>query len=197
MLDASGDIKLLEKFISNIKWTIPKVAILGNHDHVNDARNGEIAAILKQYNGQLLVNRTHTFTLQGERLVITGLDDFIESNHDFEKAVENVATEKHHLLLLHSPLQQLAALKDIKTENRRRPPQEQLNISYIFAGHNHGGQVRFRKYAPVRPLMSWHYLNGWYNSEAPFLYVSKGFGTSRFPIRLGARAEVTLFDYYV
>ncbi|MGV3656539.1 MAG: metallophosphoesterase [Chitinophagaceae bacterium] len=197
MLDAGGDVKLLEKFLSNIKWSIPKAAILGNHDHANDARNGDIAALLKQYNGQLLVNRSHAFTLQGERIVITGLDDFIESNHDLIKAVENMGKETHHLLLLHSPLQQLMALKDIATENRRRPPHDQLNISYIFAGHNHGGQVRFRSYAPVRPMMSGHYLNGWYNNEAPFLYVSKGFGTSRFPIRFGARAEVTLFDYYV
>ena len=197
MLDAKGNIDVLERVFRSIQRHIPKAAILGNHDHVNKAHNQNIAAVLARNNGQLLVNRSHAFELSGERILITGLDDFIESNHDFTKAVKNVGKEKHHLLLLHSPLQQLPALKDLRHENRRRPPQEQLNIRYIFAGHNHGGQVRFRNYAPVLPELSGNYLNGWYNDDYPYLYVSKGFGTSRFPIRLGARAEITLFNYYV
>lgn len=197
LLDVRGDIKVLEKFLSHIHRHIPKAAILGNHDHANKARNQKIAALLAKYNGQLLVNRSHTFTLRGERIMITGLDDFIESNHDLLKAIDKVGKERHHLLLLHSPLQQEVALKDIRSENNRRPQQEQLNISYIFAGHNHGGQVRFGKKTPVLPEFSGSYVNGWYNSGFPYLYVSKGFGTSRFPIRFGARAEITLFDYHI
>jgi len=197
MLDVRGDITILEKFLSCIQRNIPKAAILGNHDHANGARNQKIAALLTKYNGQLLVNRSHAFTLRGERIMITGLDDFIESNHDFLKAIDNVGKEKHHFLLLHSPLQQEVALKDIRSENNRRPPQEQLNISYIFAGHNHGGQVRFGRLAPVLPELSGNYVNGWYNDGFPYLYVSKGFGTSRLPIRFGARAEITLFNYHV
>jgi len=197
MLDAKGKIDVLKQFLSGINPHIPKAAILGNHDHVNETLNQIIGSLLEQHNGQLLVNRSHAFTLMGERIMITGLDDFIESNHDFLKAIEDVGREEHHLMLLHSPLQQEIALKDLRTENNRRPPHEQLNIKYIFAGHIHGGQVRIGRYTPVLPELSGNYISGWYNNQFPYLYVSKGFGTSRFPIRFGARAEVTLFNYYV
>ncbi len=82
--------------------------------------------------------------------------------------------------------------------NASLPKDEQLNISYIFAGHNHGGQVTlFGLYAPVLPKKSGDYLKGWYNQEKPYLYLSKGFGTSTLPFRFGARAEITLFYYYI
>lgn len=78
--------------------------------------------------------------------------------------------------------------------NQLRNDEEKLNLQYIFAGHNHGGQVRIFGFAPVMPEKSGHYVNGWYNAKSPYLYVSKGFGTSTLPFRFGARAELTVFD---
>lgn len=196
LLDANGTLQMMHAFLSRINKKIPKVAILGNHDHRAHVSNSIIEQIYNRYNCQLLVNGSKAFELDGVRMMVTGLDDFIEGDHNFVEAVKDVRREEHHLLLVHSPLQQEEALADMKRINKERPKEEGLNISYIFAGHNHGGQVRFLGYTPVLPEMSGNYVNGWYNQQFPLLYVSKGFGTTSLPFRFGARSEITLFNYY-
>jgi hypothetical protein len=76
-------------------------------------------------------------------------------------------------------------------------PNDQLNMQYIFAGHNHVGQVRFSSFVSVLPEHSGNYVNGWFNRDKPKLYESKGFGTSGLPFRFDARSEVILFYYGV
>lgn len=196
MLDDGGTAALMHAFLNRIHKHIPKVAILGNHDHRARVKNETIEQIYRQYNCHLLVNESKAFELDGVRMMVTGLDDFIEGEHDFSAAVNGVGYEEHHLLLVHSPLQQEEAMANMKSINEGRAEGDKLNISYIFAGHNHGGQVRFLGYAPVLPEMSGNYVNGWYNQNFPLLYISKGFGTTSIPFRFGARSEVTLLNYY-
>ncbi len=85
----------------------------------------------------------------------------------------------------------------IETVNAHRQENEKLTIRYIFAGHNHGGQITFfGLFAPYLPRKARKYLKGWYNTSSPYLYLSKGFGNSVIPFRFFARAEITLFQYY-
>lgn len=196
LLDDGGTKAMMNAFLSKLNKGIPKVAILGNHDHRAQLDNEIIEQIYSRHNCQLLVNGSKSFMLNGVRMMVTGLDDFIEGEHNFVDAVKDVEREEHHLLLVHSPLQQEQALADMNRINAGRNQKNQLNISYIFAGHNHGGQVRLFGYAPVLPEGSGNYVNGWYNSAFPLLYVSKGFGTTSIPFRFGARSEITLFNYY-
>jgi uncharacterized protein len=153
--------------------------------------------MVERHNGRLLVNETVQLTLDGVLFTITGLDDFMEGESCFSDAVKEVGKDERHLLLVHSPLQQEMVLKEVERLNRERTAGRQIDLQYIFAGHTHGGQIRFRNYLPVPPHHSGHYLEGWYNSSKPYLYVSKGFGTARAPFRFGARPEITLFAYGV
>ena len=196
-LDRTGKICPMDKFFSLLDRGLPKVAIPGNHDYKAEADISLLEEIYQKYNCRLLVNSTETFTIKGKKLVITGLDDFIESESQFKKAVNGVKKEEHHFLLIHSPLQQEKVKEKIQVINQNRDYDQQIRIRYIFAGHNHGGQVRLPGYVPKLPVKSGDYVNGWYNTEEPFLYVSRGFGTSTVPFRFGARAEITLFNYYV
>jgi uncharacterized protein len=38
------------------------------------------------------------------------------------------------------------------------------------------------------------YTSGWYEKDGRQLYVNRGIGTTGFPIRLGARPEITVFE---
>ncbi len=38
------------------------------------------------------------------------------------------------------------------------------------------------------------YISGWYEKSGGQLYVNRGIGTMSFPIRFGARPEITLFE---
>jgi predicted MPP superfamily phosphohydrolase len=195
-LDGHSCVAPVDAFLGLLRHDIQKVAILGNHDHFDEIPVSALAALYQKHNCRLLVNETISCSVRQQRLVITGLDDFIESNSCVVEALQGTGWEKHHLLLIHSPLQQESVLQHLQELNAKRSPSERVNIRYIFAGHNHGGQVRFLNLVPKLPIMAGRYVEGWYNRAAPYLYVSKGFGTSTLPFRFGARAEVTVFEYY-
>lgn len=196
-LDSSGEVQLMDEFLGLLHQHIKKVAIPGNNDYKADRSLEGVKSAYEKHNCDFLVNESKAYTLQNTRLMVTGLDDFIEGESHFKTAVKRVGRDEHHLLLVHSPLQQEVVQEKMDEVNKERAASDELNIRYIFAGHTHGGQIRLPGYVPVLPGMSGGYVNGWYNDKAPYLYVSKGFGTSTLPLRFDARSEVTLFNYYV
>ena len=193
VIDEHGTYAPARQFFALVNTSIPKLAIMGNHDHKNRVRLDTYKRLYKQNNCTLLVNESKQVTVRGKKLVVTGVDDFIEGNPSFAGAVENIGKEENHILLIHSPLQQEGILQELKEINGLRGEDNQLNIQYIFAGHNHGGQVCLFGFAPKLPEFAGNYLKGWYNARPPYLYLSKGFGTSTLPFRFGARSEATLF----
>lgn len=195
-LDRTGQTAPMHKFFRLLQQGTPKVAIPGNHDHKAYTNLSTLKQIYQEHNCTFLLNESTSLSVKGIKLTISGLDDFIEGCENLEAAVTEVGKEEHHLLLIHSPLQQEHVQEEISRINQSRSPDRKLTISYIFAGHNHGGQLTFLGYAPKLPVKSGSYVKGWYNSRKPYLYVSKGFGTSTVPFRLGARAEVSLFNYF-
>jgi uncharacterized protein len=196
-VDTTGKAGTADRFFGLLHPHLQKAAILGNHDHLEPDSIEKLKRVFQKHNCHLLINDSKSFVIDGVKVMVTGLDDFIEGCPSFTEAIKDVACEQHHILLVHSPLQQEGVLKELKKINAQRSEENRLNIGYIFAGHNHGGQVRLPGYVPVLPEMSGKYVNGWYNSQSPFLYVSRGFGTTHLPLRFGARAEVTLFQYGV
>ncbi len=42
--------------------------------------------------------------------------------------------------------------------------------------------------------MFYRYTSGWYEKNGTRLYVNRGIGTTGFPIRIGARPEITIFE---
>ncbi|MCW3081204.1 metallophosphoesterase [Segetibacter sp.] len=193
VIDEGGIYAPAKQFFSLLRYSIPKVAIMGNHDHKNRIKIGTYKKLYAQNNCDLLLNESKVFTIAGKRLMVTGVDDFINGTPSFSKAIRDVGREENHILLIHSPLQQETILKEMQEINLARLEENKLNIQYIFAGHNHGGQLCIFGLAPIQPEMAGKYLKGWYNQEAPFLYLSRGFGTTTLPFRFGARSEMTVF----
>lgn len=197
LIDEHGTPGPARKFAGRIRPDVPWLVIPGNHDNKNKVSRQTLRKLVEARKGHLLVNETVHLTVNGTSFTVTGLDDFIEGESNLAEAVRNVGNESNHLLLIHSPLQQEGVLQALQHINAQRGASQQLNIRYIFAGHTHGGQVRLPGFVPVLPEGAGDYVNGWYNASAPYLYVSKGFGTSAVPLRFGARPEITLFEYGV
>jgi predicted MPP superfamily phosphohydrolase len=197
-IDKFGQIEVLNNFLSRIDKSISKLAIMGNHEYKRGVDITHLKEVYKRHNGNLLINESRIFRLGETQLIITGVDDFIKGEDNFGEAIKGIGHHDHHIVLIHSPLQQEKLMDEIIRINATRLEQEQLNISYIFAGHNHGGQVTpFGLFPLYLPKKAGHYFKGWYNQQKPFLYLSKGFGTSTIPFRFFARAEITLFRYYI
>jgi uncharacterized protein len=72
----------------------------------------------------------------------------------------------------------------------------ELGIDLSLSGHTHGGQLALELphtcLAPVRLITP--YIRGWFQDRDAQLYVNRGIGTLTFPMRLGARPEITVFE---
>ena len=69
----------------------------------------------------------------------------------------------------------------------------------MLAGHTHGGQVDlpFFNGAWILNGPSSQYVRGFYdNVNGSPLYVNRGIGTAKIPIRLGSRPEITHFTFH-
>ncbi|NTS39394.1 metallophosphoesterase [Flavisolibacter sp. BT320] len=196
LIDEYGLPSPANRFLHHLQGLAPLFAIPGNHDNKNGVSRQTLRNLVERNGGQLLVNETVQLRVRDVPFTITGLEDFIEADGNLAEAVREVGREENHLLLVHSPLQGEEAVKALAAINAERAESGKISLRYIFAGHTHGGQVRLPFYVPFLPKKAGGYVSGWYNNKAPFLYVSKGFGTSAVPFRFGARAELTVFDYW-
>ena len=161
-----------------------RYAILGNWERwVFGDDIAPLAAIYAAHGTRLLVNESVEHRHQGRSLLITGLDDYIGGEADYESAVRDQPSPANHLLLEHCP-----EFRDYLHATTWTP-------NLMLAGHTHGGQVRLLGYAPIRPRGSGRYVEGWYRDREPHLYVSAGLGTVLVPVRLGAPPEIAVFDW--
>jgi hypothetical protein len=195
-VDRWGTVLPLDRFLQLLPAGVPKAAILGNHDYKSGIDIPTFRRLYARHNGVLLVNESVTYAFGNTRLVVTGLDDARHGVPDLARAVGNLGSTDHHLVLIHRPVQQEDVRQQLPRINAGRSPDRQLHVGYLLAGHTHGGQITFFGYAPYLPKLSGRYVKGWFNRHSPRLYVSRGFGTSLVPFRYGAPPEITLFHYY-
>lgn len=162
------DLKELGNFYFELRKLAPVYAVLGNHEIGSE--------ILENYktlcadNGvKLLINETDLITLNGVRVMITGLNDgnnFSEKNLPLFSKIKELNAPDISLLLAHRP------------EKLTNYAEGQFTAA--FTGHAHGGQARiFGKgvYAPDQgafPL----YTSGEYESGVTKMFVSRGLGDS-------------------
>ncbi|MEC0089489.1 metallophosphoesterase [Paenibacillus macquariensis] len=175
--------KLAQKVLAKIKAPLGKYAVYGNHD-----RGGGGSRVYKEYMEEagfmVLVNEVHTITsANGERLTITGLDDFLLGKPMIERTLQSLSPQDFNILLVHQP--------DVADRFTDYPVDLQLS------GHSHGGQVRIPFLKPlVTTSLGNKYIEGLYSLEGKIrpltLYVNRGIGTTRLPIRLFEKPELTV-----
>jgi predicted MPP superfamily phosphohydrolase len=152
-------------------------AVLGNHDHNNDAELTRRALVRQGIN---VLDNSHTQVTRGiEALQLAGIDDYGWGAANFTRALGGLDRKRPVLLLSHEP--QVFDLPEVE------------NVSLILSGHTHGGQVNLPYIgAPARFFEVFKYLRGRYERAGTQLYVSRGTGVVGLPIRFGARPEVAV-----
>ena len=152
-------------------------AVLGNHDHYNDAELTMRA--LRRRGVEVLSNASTVLRRGGESLQLAGVDDWGWGKADFSRALRGVDLARPSILLSHEP-----AVLDMP---------ETRGVSLVISGHTHGGQIRLPLVgAPARFIEEFRYLSGLFEREGTRLYVSRGTGMIGLPVRIGARPEVAV-----
>lgn len=156
---------------------VPQLAILGNHDHWNDAEI--VHGALAERGITVLRNSSTVMERGGKRLWIGGVDDAFAGKADLPATLAKVPSGEATILLAHEP--------DYADYATRFPVDLQLS------GHSHGGQVRLPGIGPlILPAMARKYHTGHYRIGALQLYTSRGVGVINPPVRFNCPPEVTL-----
>ncbi|WP_343045076.1 metallophosphoesterase [Paenibacillus lemnae] len=166
------------KALSQLKAPLGVVSVLGNHDYENDryliSRQRE-AGFTVLRNAHVILERSN------QRMAVAGLDDWLLGDPDPEEALQGVPDGMYTLMLMHEP--------DYAGMVSTFPVDLQLS------GHSHGGQIRLPGMgAVITPSGARRYIQGLYEvgDSHMKLYVNRGIGTTRLPMRLLCRPELTV-----
>jgi uncharacterized protein len=171
---------LMEKGVSfeKVKYNLdllkelgPVYFVWGNNDYEVDYH--ELDALLLSYGVKILDNTAVKFeSLEGEKLVLLGVDDMTKKRDRLDYALADAGEEGFRILASHDP----------RITNKITSDQ---NIRLVLAGHTHGGQIHILGFSPYEK-------GGIKQLNQTTLLTSNGYGTTSIPMRLGARAQTHL-----
>jgi predicted MPP superfamily phosphohydrolase len=152
-------------------------AVLGNHDEQLDS--DKVVAAFEQSGIPMLRNEARPLVHNGARLWIVGLDDALAGHNDPARAFRDVPRGAASIVVWHEP--------DWAEEAACYGPFAQLS------GHTHGGQIRLPFVSALAlPPGGRRYDAGFFNVDGMRLYISRGVGVYRPPIRFRCPPELTL-----
>jgi uncharacterized protein len=158
------------------------VGVLGNHDYTRGHRNVEVADRLTARLTDLGLQMLRNASCDVSGLTISGADDLWSGQCDINRVTRKLGNEKANLFLLHNPD---AADGDVWEGYQ----------GWILCGHTHGGQVKppFLR-PPFTSVTNPRYVEGEVDLyDGRRLYINRGLGVVRYPVRFNARPEITVF----
>ena len=172
------------ELLASLRSDVPRLAVLGNHDHVYGAipRN-KLLAGLSLLGITVLRNRSVPVDLSSGTVWFAGVDDGYSMRDDLNAAMSGLPRDAFpRILLTHYP----------DVVEGLRPGQVQLSL----AGHTHGGQIRL-------PIITGlvnnghartNYGYGLYRVNGNPLYVTSGLGMSGVPMRFRNPPELAIIE---
>lgn len=166
--------------LSHLSAPLGVFGCLGNHEIITETED-YFTKELKRKGIRILRNTYEELELVDSKIYMVGFDYFKSAN-DYKVLCDifrRIPPERS-IILCHDP-----SYFPIFAKN---------NVSVVFSGHTHGGQIKFEVGpAVIAPsLFLSPYLHGHYCIHKSHLYVSRGIGTSGAPIRISCPPELTV-----
>lgn len=171
----------LVKILKTLKAPYGKYWVYGNHDHGGYGTE-LLREIMDQSNFSLLKNEYTYIEKDQDKIVLSGVDDLILGSPNLKEALPEKSNNIFTILLAHEP--------DYADTSSQFPVDVQLS------GHSHGGQVRLPILGHLyTPIFAEKYIQGKYalNNGEFLLFVNRGIGTTRLPVRLFCSPELSLY----
>lgn len=175
-----GDLEPARELLLKLHAPLGIFVVRGNWENWKPPPDEE--GFYRSVNAKFLVNEGR---LVRPDVWIAGTDDAMSGRADMASALRGAParpSEPWHpaaplrIALFHSPEWFDGIAKD---------------IDVAFAGHTHGGQARVPVLGPLwTPPGSGRFLEGWYQSGAARMFVSRGVGTSILPVRFWCTPQV-------
>ncbi|MCL2564329.1 MAG: metallophosphoesterase [Defluviitaleaceae bacterium] len=172
----------LREPLSELASRVPTFFVDGNHEK---AHFREMKKFMESLGVVVLDDRKITLGINGGSLEILGIRDYYYQKRQgfkpFKHLMEDEVKCGFRILLSHQPqiIEGLSYFKDI----------------LVLSGHTHGGQIRLpfvdTIIAPGQGFFP-KFGDGFYKVKNCYLYISRGIGASRIPVRLFNRPEVAV-----
>jgi hypothetical protein len=156
------------------------LAVPGNHDHMEETDIENVRRVWHEAGIVDISNNYTTLERDGAVLHIAGIDSLYGQKADVVGVINQLPETGPVVLLAHEP-----DVADIIAPTHK--------VDLQLSGHTHGGQVQLPVIgALVGPPHGLRYTSGLYELEGMFLYVNRGLGTIRLPLRFNCPPEVTV-----
>lgn len=202
IIDNDEGIETAARMISGLRGRYGTFLVLGNHDYydyqwIDNVRYhlglskasihrnnvSRYVSEMKRIGVHVLVNESMRLEVHGNPVLIGGTDDPVTQKIDFERTLHNLGPSTFNILLIH----QLDGLLKLSHHG----------IDLVFAGHTHGGQIRFPLIGPLvcDTKLPRRYVEGLHKYQDMTVFVSRGLGAGRslFP-RFACRPEAIFFE---
>ena len=168
--------------LSEVRTAWGTYAVLGNNDY--ERCYDEIVNAMERYGIRLLEHKVDTLYKEGQRMFIAGVRNPFDLCSNGVSPTLPLSSDDFVVLLVHTP----EYAENVSVEN----------ADLVLSGHTHGGQVRIMGMTPAwRSSYGKRFLSGLaYNSMRIPVITTNGIGTSRFPVRIGAPAEIVVVTLY-
>ncbi|MHB9133394.1 MAG: metallophosphoesterase [Armatimonadota bacterium] len=168
-----------DTFLQRLAEKTKAVGVFGNADY----RDGHSKEVHERWGHYLpfLTNTALCLEKGGNALWIAGVDDPHLGRDSLPTALSQVPPEVPVILLAHSP------------EIIRQPLDPRIRL--ILSGHTHGGQwcLPGGKAIYLNAKVPRAYASGRHDLDGVTLYVSRGIGSTRIPLRYACLPEITQF----
>ncbi len=191
MRDENPNRLIAVTYLQLLSQAMPTFACLGNHDYRLDSQKKGypdplVLKFLAEANITLLQNEPQSLIVNGQRIVIAGMEDFWHGNPDPQDClplIDESREDVHYLLLDHNP-DHLLKLQD-------------YDWDIAFSGHAHGGQIKipFIEWRPHTNLENNHLARPGIHEIFPKRYLCESVGLGNlWELRMFCKPDITILD---
>jgi len=176
-------------FLSKLKAKVGVWAVMGDYDYSCSRKSCLFChepgsgMLTQQHKVKFLRNEMERISITNRYMWIGGNDSDATLDDSADEKVFSLGEKTPAIILNHSPL-----LFDLVDRN-----QEVL----ILAGDTHGGQIRLPRW--LWNILGYEknarYNHGFFQDGRKRMYVSRGIGTSHFPMRILSRPELVVVHF--
>lgn len=190
------NLKRALQFLRDMEQIAPVYIVLGNHEGWSH-KLPEFLDGINEMNITLLRNESATLMIEGNPLIIAGIDDpsFLRSEHSkkhirkqtykdsIDPMLSTLNSDLFTILLSHRP-------ESFKSLTK-------YDFDLMLSGHAHGGQIRVPfiggLFSPNQGFFP-EYTESQHTFKDHTLIVSRGLGNSVFPFRIFNRPEIIVIE---
>lgn len=154
-------------------------AVIGNHDWWYDET--KVRTALEGSGVRILENEVLPIAVDDETVYLWGIEDYWKNSRVPIAPFERILDKRNVIAITHNP------------DSLLKAPNE---ISLLFAGHSHGGQVLFPFYGAVTFVNDPRFMKGFVEADGKHVFVTSGVGCSGPQIRFGVTPEIAVLNLF-